>query len=219
MPPRPTSALWKAGRRGTKHRSKAQIQADWIARNAAIIYHRRYIVPRTDFDSDGQPIWARAVTAANAIRTSDFVRLQLISLADVLVLLPQRLWATAETLAQVGRLRSLQREILRDAGSVSDQVIAEVTGRQVRSMESVMRHVNEQVSQLEHLASVLEQADAASRQWAMVHRLTSLDEIVLNPLGNAADINSDVYPAERIEVQEVIDQISEAVRSLDATEP
>jgi len=216
--PRPRSeAAWKAWRRATTLRSKTEVQADWIARNAAIIYHRQYIVPHTDFDSDMQPIWARAVAATNKIRNSDVIRRQLIDSAAALALLPQQLWTTANDMARLNHLRTLQRSILRYLGPGSDKHAAEVVRRQALVMERTMRRTEERVSQLERLASVLEQADAAVREEATVRRLASLDEMLLNVLGNAADIDSGLYSTERTEIQEVIDQANEALRSLDAT--
>ena len=68
----------------------------WYVRHAAAYYHRRYVVPRTDMDSDAREVWSRAIAAANTIGSAEVVRQRLVDSVQVAAAMPQRLWEIAE---------------------------------------------------------------------------------------------------------------------------
>jgi len=198
---------------------QAMIRERWTARHAAAFYHRRYIVPPTDLDDIVQPIWARAIAAANQIRDSDVVRRHLIDSAEATAHLPQRLWEIAEGLARLSLARRLQREILRQGRTedeaVGQQVAAKVN-RQGREMDLAAKTIEERVRRLEDSASLVKKADEVKRMEATLGRLGEVDELLLDLRASTPDARPDLDPTERLrlEAQAVIDQASEAVRSL-----
>jgi hypothetical protein len=194
---------------------QAALRERWDARHAAAFYHRRYIIPRTDLAESVQPIWARAIAAANEIRGSDVVRRHVIDSAEATSHLPQRLWEIAEGLARLSLARSLQHEILRQGGTDGQQVTAKVS-RQGREMDLATRKIEERVRKLEDSASLVKKADELKRMETTLGRLGEVDEVLLDLRASAPDARPDLDPTERLrlEVQAVIDQASEAVRSL-----
>jgi hypothetical protein len=194
---------------------QATIRERWHARHATAFYHRRYIVPPTDLDENVRSIWARAIAAANQIRDSDVVRRHLIDSAEATAHLPQRLWEIAEGLARLSLARSLQREILRQGRTDGQQVAAKVN-RQGREMDLAAATIEERVRRLEDSASLVKKADEVTHMEATLGRLGEVDELLLDLRASTPDARPDLDPAERLrlEVQAVIDQASEAVRSL-----
>ena len=198
---------------------QAMIRERWTARHAAAFYHRRYIVPPTDLDDIVQPIWARAIAAANQIRDSDVVRRHLIDSAEATAHLPQRLWEIAEGLARLSLARRLQREILRQGRTedeaVGQQVAAKVN-RQGREMDLAAKTIEERVRRLEDSASLVKKADEVKRTEATLGRLGEVDELLLDLRASTPDPRPDLDPAQRLrlEAQAVIDQATEAVRAL-----
>jgi hypothetical protein len=202
---------------------QAAIRERWTARHAAAFYHRRYIVPHTDLDENVQPIWARAIAAANQIRDSDVVRRHLIDSAEATAHLPQRLWEIAEGLARLSLARRLQRDILRQGGTqgatgsgTDGQQVAAKVNRQGREMDLAAATIEERVRRLEDSASLVKKADEVKRMEATLGRLGEVDELLLDLRASTPDARPDLDPTERLrlEAQAVIDQASEAVRSL-----
>jgi site-specific recombinase len=214
---------------------QAALREKWTTRHAPAFYHRRYVVPRTDLDENVQPLWARAVAAANQIRDSDVVRRHLIDSAEATAHLPQRLWEIAEGLARLSLARRLQRDILRQAGTQAGpkagsqagtqagmeawmegpQVAAKVS-HQGREMDLAAATIEERVRRLEDSASLVKKADEVKRMEATLGRLGEVDELLLDLRASTPDARPDLDPTERLrlEAQAVIDQASEAVRSL-----
>jgi len=77
------------------HEHQRQLE-QWRHQNTAVIYHRRYVVPRVDFDMAHARQWNRAIVAANRIYASEVVGQNLIDSAQITAVMPYRLWEIAE---------------------------------------------------------------------------------------------------------------------------
>jgi hypothetical protein len=183
---------------------------NWYARHAAAYYHRRYVLPRTDIADADRPVWARAIVAANAIGESEVVRQRRIDSAQVAVALPQRLWQIAEPLARLSEVRErLQAE--RDDADFAARVT-----RLDRELARVARRIEKRVAKLEAVAADLEVADSVLRREAKKERLNEIGDLLLELRARTEDTPDDLDVTDhmRLEVQAVIEQASEAARSL-----
>jgi hypothetical protein len=188
---------------------------NWYVQHAAAYYHRRYVVPRTDMDSEDKPTWDRAIAAAAGIRDSVVVRQGLVDSALVAVTLPERLWEIAVGLARLSEVRERQRKSLRYAEPNDPQISVKVT-RQGRKLMLAAKHIDKRVAKLEEVASLLRKADAVKRKEAALGRLAEVDDLLIDLLASTADVPGDLDLNERLrlDVQAVIDQANDAARSL-----
>lgn len=147
----------------------------------AIRYHRRYVFPDTDMDSETRATWGRVVRAANAIYRSRTVRdhggIDPVWMSTVL---PHHQWDIAEGLARLSLLRKRQREILTSAGSRSpgarDKEIVAVLIPQQRAQELAIADIERHVRLLEDFASQVTTAEAALRRAQAARQLATLDD-------------------------------------------
>jgi hypothetical protein len=199
----PTGAAWTSD------------AANWYVRHAAAHYHRRYVVPRMDMDSEGKLVWDRAIAAANGIRESEVVRQQLVDSAQVAIALPERLWEVAVGLARLSEVRERQRESLHHAEPGDPRISVKVT-QQSRKLTLAAKHIGRRVEKLEDVASLLQKADAVKRREAALGRLDEVDDLLIDLLASTADMPGDLDLTERLrlEVQAVIEQANDAARSL-----
>jgi hypothetical protein len=189
--------------------------ANWYVQHAAAYYHRRYVMPCTDIDSEDKHIWDRAAAAANRIRESEVVRQQLIDSAQLAIALPERLWEIAVGLARLSEVRQRQRESLRHAEPDDPQISVKVT-HQGRKLTLAAKHIGKRVAKLEEVASLLQKADTAKRREAALGRLDEVDDLLIDLLASTTDAPGDLDLTEclRLEVQAVIEQANDAARSL-----
>jgi hypothetical protein len=195
--------------------SRAWAWEQWNIRHAAVHWHRRYVVPRTDLDDEAQPIWARAVAAANEISESYVVQQDVVDSVQVAKALPQRLWEIVEGFASLSQARERQREILRLGGSDGRLVAAKVSA-QDRRMKVEARRLEGRVRRLEEIADLLREADAVKRSEAVLGRLGEVDGLLGDLSARSAGTSPDLDPTERLrlEARAVIDQANEAARDL-----
>jgi hypothetical protein len=202
-----------AGR--TAEAARARDPGNWYLRHAAAYYHRRYVMPHTDFDEESKRVWTRAIVAANEIRGSEVVTQQVIDSTQVALALPQRLWEIAEGLARLSEVRKRQQESLRQAEPNDPHIAVKVT-RQSHRLTLAAEHIDRRVGKLEEVARLLAKADALKRREAALGRLDEVDDLLLELLANTQDVAGDLDLTERLrlEAQAVIEQANEAAQSL-----
>jgi hypothetical protein len=146
----------------------------------AIRYHRRYVFPDTDMDSETQATWGRVVKATNTIYRSRTVRDHGgVDPVWVSTVLPHHRWDIAEGLARLSLLRKRQRDILASAGdpeAASDKDIAAVLLPQQRAQDLASADIERHVQLLEELASQVCAAEVAIHRQRAARQLAALDE-------------------------------------------
>lgn len=189
-------------------RDNSRRMADTAAR-----FHRRYVVPGTDLDTDSNRVWRRAVNAANQIGASGVVREQLIDSVPVVAVMPYRLWEIAERLAKLTMVRGAQSEALH--GTDPDHPdLAPAVGRQRRAQDLASADVERRVRNLEVLAGRVREADAAKVREAAARRLHDLDRSHLDLLGGLGAGVAGPDMTERVmdDIDTVIEQSRRAIR-------
>jgi hypothetical protein len=195
--------------------SQAWAAERWEASHAAVRWHQRYVLPRTDLDDESRVIWAQAVVAANRIYQSDVVRQNIVDSVQVSAALPQRLWEIAEGFASLSQARGRQREILHHAALGGQQVTAKVTDQE-RKMRTEARRLEGRVRRLEEIADLLHRADAAKQSELLLGQLGEVDDLIGDLRARSTDTPPELDPTERLrhEAQAIIDNASEAARDL-----
>jgi len=182
-------------------------------RNAAVTYHRRYVVPELDLHGESKVLWERAARAARTIRRSDAVRDGLIDTVQVAAVLPYHLWDIAERLALLSaperRLSSIMRHL-----DETDPDVRAVLEPQQRTRELAVADVEQRVGRLEAFAGLTVRADAARKRQQAIAELAELNpdyEELLARLGDTEnDLSSTGHSAD--ELRAVADDAGEAVR-------
>jgi hypothetical protein len=123
-------------------------------------YHRRYVDPGADLDTEASQVWSRTVMAASTIAGSEVVREQLVDSVRVSVVLPDWLWEIAEKLALLSEVRAGQREALFGQDSSAPEV-AVILDQQRRMQDIAAADIERKIRQLEVLAARVAEADTA----------------------------------------------------------
>jgi hypothetical protein len=158
-------------------------------RNAAVTYHRRYVVPELDLLDAGQVRWRRARKAARSIQASEAVRLGLIDTVEIAAVLPYHLWDIAERLALISAAERRLPVILQGV-DISDAEIQAVLGPQRRVHDLAVADVEQRIGRLEEFAALAAKADAARKRKNVLAELAGLNphyEELLVRLGEPAD--------------------------------
>jgi len=186
----------------------------WRDRHAAVIYHRRYVVPRTDIDRQDWQVWTRATAAAARIARSEVARQGRIDLVYVAAV-PSRLWDIAERLARLADARASQQAILRKIAA-DDPDIAATVGRQRHAQELAARDVEKRALDLEVYADLVAKADAAVRKEAIVAELAGLNYKHLDLLAGTGETALDEDLTERMtqDAQLIIEQAKQAIQEV-----
>jgi hypothetical protein len=142
---------------------------------AASAWHRRYVVPRLDFDQEAGKVWERTVRALGQIMQSDVVRLHLIDSVQVAAVIPYHRWEIAERLARLSALRASHRDILRGI-KADDPDVAAILEPQQRVHQLAIEDVQQRLVDLEVFASRVSDADAARDREVAVRRLSELND-------------------------------------------
>lgn len=182
-------------------------------RNAAVSYHRRYVVPELDLHGESKILWERAARAARSIRRSDAVRDGLIDTVEVSAVLPYHLWDIAERLALLSAPERRLSAIMRHLDETDPDVRA-VLEPQRRTRDLAVADVDQRVGRLEEFASLAVRADSARKRQQAIAELAELNpdyeellarlgdtENALSPTGHSAD-----------QLRAVADDAGEAVR-------
>jgi hypothetical protein len=187
------------------------------AGHPAIVWHGRYVVPAADIDTESRPLWERATSGQQRIRSATVVRQDLIDSVQVAAVLPQRLWEIAERLTLLSEARERQRDIL-GGQPADDPAIAATLGWQRRAQDLATADVARRVGDLEELADLFADADAAIGKERIASELAGLNALHADLLARVGETAADAEPAERIagEVTDLIEQAREAVRRANA---
>jgi hypothetical protein len=179
---------------------------------AASAYHRHYVVPSLDFDEEALAVWERAASAAERIRRSDVVRLELIDSVQVAAVLPYHLWEIAERLARLSALRASHRDILLGI-EPGDPDVAAVLEPQRRVHQLAIEDVKQRLWNLEVFAERLETADAARRREKAMRRLSELNDPHRDLVASLDHSGSEeMIKQVTLDAQAIIDQANEAVK-------
>lgn len=216
-PPRPRSAR-PARRRvpsrdaRTRAETQAYDPAEWPIAHAEKIFHRRYVVPRTDIDNDGMLVWNRAITAVNSIYAAEVMRSGVIDSVQATAAVPEQLWKIAEGLARITEIRLRHEKILRRVERSS--VIAAKVARQEDQLVRAAEQVSDRLRRLEELAVLLGKADAARQRLSALEQLGQVDNLLRDLLAGTANSASDLDVTEffQREARAVIEQAREAIR-------
>jgi hypothetical protein len=183
------------------------------AQRTASICHRRYVVPRLDFDQEARKVWERTVSALEQIMQSDVVRLRLIDSVQVAAVLPYHRWEIAERLARLSALRASHHDILRGI-KADDPDVAAILEPQRRVHQLAIEDVQQRLRDLEVFASRVAEADAARRREDAVRRLSELNDSHRDLVASLGHGGSDIEMTKRVsqDVQTLIDQANEAVK-------
>jgi hypothetical protein len=187
----------------------------WYLTHAEKIFHRQYVMPRTDLDVEARMAWNRAVTAANRIYRSQVLRAQVIDAAQVRATVPEQLWKIAEGLAQISEVRYHHSDIL-GRSPIQSAVISGKVAEQERQLSRGTRRVNQRIGRLEDFAGLLDQADAFRHGETMLDRLSEVDGLLRDLLATTEETAVDIDVAQRLEIeaQAIIDQTEAAISHL-----
>ena len=207
------SAIYDAAHRGWRQR-RPSLDPDhpsWDGLHAVTTYHRRYVWPARDLDSESQRVWARAIGAANKIRESEAIKL--IDSVEITTVLPYRLWEIAERLARLSTLRAEHDAILRGVEAEDPEVAALLTPQR-RAHQLAIADVEQRLGHLEVFADLMGKADAARRRERAVRQLTALNDSHRDLLARIGEDAAGVEMASRasVDIQAIIDQANDAVR-------
>jgi hypothetical protein len=190
----------------------------WYERQGTAYYHRQYVVPATDIDSEHRPDWARAVAAVIEIRESYVVKSRLVDFEQVTAALPQRLWEIAEGFARLAEVRARQEDSARRAkagerGADDPYFAAKIAG-QSQKVEVARQRILSRIRELEDFAAVVRRADEAKQRELAVEQLGEVDDLLLDLLASTEKRPSDEVQAQqlRTEAEAVIAQAVEAAR-------
>jgi len=191
-----------AGRRPSRRR-----------RNAAVTYHRRYVVPELDLHGESKVLWERAARAARTIRRSEAVRDGLIDTVEVAAVLPYHLWDIAERLALLSAPERRLSAIMRHLDETDPDVRA-VLEPQQRTRELAVEDVEQRVGRLEAFAGLTVGADAARKRRQAIAELADLNPDYEELLARLGDTDNDLSPTGHSadELRAVADDAGEAVR-------
>jgi hypothetical protein len=182
-------------------------------RNAAVNYHRRYVVPELDLHGESKLLWERAARAARTIRRSDAVREGLIDTVEVAAVLPYHLWDIAERLALLSAPERRLSAIMRHLDQTDPDVRA-ILEPQQRTRDLAVADVEQRVGRLEAFADLAVKADTARKRQQAIAELAELNpdyEELLLRLGDTENALSPTgHPAD--ELRAVADDADEAVR-------
>jgi hypothetical protein len=189
--------------------------AGWYLAHAEKIFHRQYVLPRNDLDTEARLAWNRAVTAANRVYRSKVLRAEVIDSVQVRAAVPEQLWKIAEGLAQISEIRYRHRDIL-GRSPIKSEVISGKVAEQERALARATRRVNQRVGRLEDFAGLLDQADAFRHGESMLDRLSEVDGLLRDLLATTEETAGDLDVARRLEIeaQAIIDQAEEAISQL-----
>lgn len=184
----------------------------WEGLHAVTAYHRRYLLPRHDLDSDARPVWIRAVDAASKLQRSEVVQKGLIDSVQVATVLPYHMWDIAERLARLSALRAEHKAILHGVDA-DDPGVAAVLAPQQRAQDLAAADVEERVRRLEVLAELAGTADAARRRQEAVQQLATLNEAHRDLLARVGDEGpaGELSGQISVDAQAIIEQADEAV--------
>jgi hypothetical protein len=187
----------------------------WYLAHAEKIFHRQYVMPRTDLDVEARLAWNRAVTAANRIYRSQVLRAEVIDAVQVRATVPEQLWKIAEGLAQISEVRYHHRDIL-GKSPIQSTVISGKVAEQERQLSRGTRRVNQRIGRLEDFAGLLDQADAFRHGETMLDRLSEVDGLLRDLLATTEETPGDIDVARRLEIeaQAIIDQTEAAISHL-----
>jgi hypothetical protein len=185
----------------------------WQGRHAVTAYHRRYVAPILDMDTEARALWTRAARAASTVQRSEVVKLGLIDSVQVTTVLPYHLWDIAERLARLSALRTRQHAIAREVDAADPDVTA-VLAPQRRTHEIVSADIERRVLQLEGFVYLTGKADAAKRRERAFRELAALNEPHRELLTGVGQGTGADELAERmsVDVEAIISQADEAVR-------
>jgi hypothetical protein len=144
------------------------------APNAALTYHRRYVVPELDLHDAGLARWRRAREAAKAIQAAEAVRLGLIDTVEISAVLPYHLWDIAERLALMSAAERRLPAILRGVDT-NDSDIQAILAPQRRVHDLAVADVEQRIGRLEEFAALAAKADAARRRKNAIAELADLN--------------------------------------------
>ena len=182
-------------------------------RNAAVTYHRRYVVPELDLHGESKILWERAARAARTIRRSDAVRDGLIDTVEVSAVMPYHLWNIAERLALLSAPERRLSTIMRHLDETDPDVRA-ILEPQQRTRDLAVADVEQRVGRLEEFASLTVKADNARKRQQAIAELAALNpdyEELLYRLDDTENtLSTTGHPAD--ELRAVVDDAGEAVR-------
>jgi hypothetical protein len=182
-------------------------------RNAAVTYHRRYVVPELDLHGESKVLWERAARAARTIRRSEAVRDGLIDTVEVAAVLPYHLWDIAERLALLSAPERRLSAIMRHLDETDPDVRA-VLEPQQRTRELAVADVEQRVGRLEAFAGLTVRADAERKRQQAIAELAELNPDYEELLARLGDTENDLSPTGHSadELRAVADDAGEAVR-------
>lgn len=205
----------------TRRTRPARRRSRW-GRNAAVSYHRRYVVPELDLHGESKLLWERAARASRTIRRSDAVRDGLIDTVEVTAVLPYHLWDIGERLALLSaperRLSAIMRHL-----DESDPDVRAILEPQQRTRDLAVADVEQRVGRLEAFAALTVKADTARKRQQAIADLAELNpdyEELLARLGDTENALSPTgHPADQLravadDADEAVRQANEAGRSL-----
>jgi hypothetical protein len=198
-----SALVWQRWREGTSRPRTALLRK----------YHRRYVVPGVDLDSESNQMWWRASRAADTITGSNVFK-EHADWERISSVLPGWLWEIAEGLALLSEVRARQREILSGQNS-RDPEFAEILDQQRRARDTAVADIERKVGRLERLAGWAAKADDAVRKAEAIQELAALNDSHTDLLARVD--NTDAIDAHETEVlgydfQAIIAQADEAAR-------
>jgi hypothetical protein len=153
--------------------------------DAAVTWHRRYVVPELDLHGATLEQWRRARAASTAIQTSEAVRRGLVDTVEITTVLPYLRWQIAERLALLSEAERRASAVM--AGLDADDADVEaVRGRQREVHDLTVAELERLIAPLAEFARLTGQADAALRKQRAIEELTQLNphyEELLTRLG------------------------------------
>jgi hypothetical protein len=187
----------------------------WHIENIPSIFHRRYVVPRTDIAGEGTQAWRRAIAAANKISQSDVVNQRLVSVdpEQVATVMPHRLWEIAERLAKLSQATDAHRQALGDIDP-SHRDVAATVAQQRHIQNLAYADITKRVVSLEAIAAKVTEADDAKRREAAAIRLAKINPLHAGLLDGHGVTIGDPGIADRLgdDVQAVIEQSRRAIQ-------
>jgi hypothetical protein len=194
----------------------------WAAQNAALTYHRRYVVPELDLHEAALARWARAREAARSIQAAEAVRLGLIDTVEIESVLPYHLWDIAERLALMSATERRLPAILQGVDT-NDSDVQAVLGPQRQVHDLAVADVEQRIGRLEEFAALAAKADAARKRKRAIAELADLNPdyeellIRLGEPGNALTVtghSGDELRAVAAEADDAVRRANEAGRAL-----
>lgn len=172
------------------------------ARDRPRAHQPRYLTPE-DLDGQSRALLQRAVTAINAITSSQVCRDGVADRTAVRIVLADQQRDISIALREQARLRARRAEL---PGLSAGPMTAEIKSTQTQAAELAESSLAARVQALESYAAEIREADAAYRDWQQAGRLADLQGQHLDMLARTA---ADEY---RIAEIESMSQQARAVR-------